>query len=315
MVYHLKIYKMENAIEIHKLEKVYKVGTKALKGVSLSIKKGEFYGLLGPNGAGKTTIIGILTGLVTKTSGDVKVFGINIEDNPEKARSYIGVVPQELNFNIFEKVENIIVDQAGFYGIPRSVAIPRALELMTALGIADKRDQPSRNLSGGMKRRLMIARALIHDPQILILDEPTAGVDVELRRGMWDFLRALTERGVTILMTTHYLEEAEQLCDRIAIINKGEIVREGTKKELLSSLPNEVIILDLQAGSAEDAKKVLTDYQTHVVDKDTIEVYLESGNMLSQIINKLHSIHVEVRSARQKTNKLEELFVSLTTNK
>lgn len=306
---------MVNAVEINNLVKVYMGGTKALHSVSLSIKKGEFYGLLGPNGAGKTTIIGILTGLVSKSSGDVNIFGISIDDNPEKTRSYIGVVPQELNFNIFEKVENIIIDQAGFYGIQRSIAIPRAEELMSALGIIDKRSEPSRNLSGGMKRRLMIARALVHNPQILILDEPTAGVDVELRRGMWDFLRTLTERGVTILMTTHYLEEAEQLCDRIAIINKGQIVKEGTKKELLSSLPNEVIVLDLSTGSARDASKILEGYRTNAVDQDTIEIYLENGAMLSQVISKLHSINIEVRSAKQKTNKLEELFVSLTSNK
>lgn len=306
---------MEKAIEINKLNKIYSSGTRALNEVNLSIRSGELYGLLGPNGAGKTTIIGILTGLVTKTSGEVKVFGVNIDNNPEKTRSYIGVVPQELNFNIFEKVENIIVDQAGFYGISRAVAISRAEELMAVLGILDKRDQPSRNLSGGMKRRLMIARALVHEPQILILDEPTAGVDVELRRGMWDFLRLLTGKGVTILMTTHYLEEAEQLCDRIAIINNGQIVKEGSKKELIASLPNEVIVLDLSSDSSEDAKKFLHSYITHVVDKDTIEVNLESGETLSQIINKLHAINIEVRSARQKTNKLEELFVSLTTGK
>jgi ABC-2 type transport system ATP-binding protein len=304
---------MSQAISISNLRKTYATGTEALKDVSLKIGSGEFYGLLGPNGAGKTTIIGIITGLVIKSDGKVSVFDVDIDSNPEKARSYIGVVPQELNFNIFEKVINIVVDQAGFYGIPRSVAIPRAEQLLKDLGIYDKAYQPSRNLSGGMKRRLMIARALIHHPRILILDEPTAGVDVELRRGMWEYLKTLTEKGVTILMTTHYLEEAEQLCDRIAIINKGTIIKEGTTKELLSGLTSETLILDLSKGSAEDAAKALGGVSSNIIDKDTLEIELNKEISLTSVFNELSKTHIEIKTARQKTNRLEELFVNLTS--
>ena len=224
----------ESALSIHGLEKTYAEGTKALGGVSLEVPKGDFFALLGPNGAGKTTIIGIVTGLVNKTAGSVKVFGIDIDKDPEKARTYIGVVPQNLNVNFFEKVIDIIVNQAGYYGIPRSVAIPRAEEILRGVGLWEKRNEATRTLSGGMQRRVMIARALIHAPKFLILDEPTAGVDVELRRGMWDYLKTLTAQGTTILLTTHYLEEAEQLCKRVAIINKGEIVANGTMEEILA---------------------------------------------------------------------------------
>ena len=222
------------ALSIQGLEKTYRNGTRALAGVSLEVPAGDFFALLGPNGAGKTTLIGIVTGLVNKTAGAVRVYGIDIEKEPEKARTFIGVVPQELNFNIFEKVIDVVVNQAGYYGIARRVAFPRAEEILRGLGLYEKRLDQSRTLSGGMKRRLMIARALIHKPRFLILDEPTAGVDVELRRGMWDFLRTLTAQGVTILLTTHYLEEAEQLCKRVAIINKGEIVAAGTMEEILA---------------------------------------------------------------------------------
>ena len=223
-----------NALEIHDLTKTYATGTKALNGVSLTIPEGDFFALLGPNGAGKTTIIGITTGLVTKTSGSVQVFGIDTDKEPEKAKMNVGLVGQEVNFNPFEKPINIVVNQAGFYGIPRSVAIPRAEKLLTDLGLGEKMNQNGLTLSGGMKRRLMIARALVNEPKFLILDEPTAGVDVELRRGMWDYLRGLTAKGVTILLTTHYLEEAEQLAKHVAIINKGHIVADGTMKEILA---------------------------------------------------------------------------------
>ncbi len=222
------------ALEIKNLKKTYKSGTTALKGVSLSVPAGDFFALLGPNGAGKTTIIGITTTLVNKTEGEVKVFGNNIDTDPEKAKTNIGVVPQEINFNPFEKCLDIILNQAGYYGIPRKEALPRAHKLLEDLGLADKKDKTGWTLSGGMKRRLLIARALIHKPRFLILDEPTAGVDVELRRGMWDYLRKLTSEGVTILLTTHYLEEAEQLCKHVAIISKGEIVASGTMDEVLA---------------------------------------------------------------------------------
>jgi len=227
------------ALRITNLEKTYaaqegRPGTRALDGVSLTIAKSEFFALLGPNGAGKTTIIGIVTGLVDKTGGRVEVFGIDQDKEPEKARAHVGVVPQNMNLDYFDKVLNIIVDQGGYYGIPRSVAIPRAEEILKGLGLYEKRFDAVRTLSGGMMRRLMVARALIHEPQLLILDEPTAGVDVELRRSMWDYLQSLTKKGVTILLTTHYLEEAEQLAGRVAIINKGKIVVDGTMAEVLA---------------------------------------------------------------------------------
>jgi len=223
-----------SALSIKNLKKTYAGGTEALKGVSLEIPAGDFFALLGPNGAGKTTIIGIVTGLVNKTAGSVKVFGHDIETEAETARTYIGVVPQEINFNPFEKCIDVVVNQGGYYGIPRSVAIPYAEQLLKDLGIADKRNQTGWSLSGGMKRRLLIARALIHKPRFLILDEPTAGVDVELRREMWTYLKTLTAKGVTILLTTHYLEEAEQLCKHVAIIHKGAIVASGTMQEVLA---------------------------------------------------------------------------------
>ncbi|MDO8552783.1 MAG: ABC transporter ATP-binding protein [bacterium] len=222
------------ALSIKNLKKTYSNGTEALKDVSLDIPAGDFFALLGPNGAGKTTIIGIVTGLVNKTGGSISVFGYDIEKDSEAARTYIGVVPQEINFNPFEKCIDVVVNQGGYYGIPRKTAIPYADQLLKDLGIGDKRNETGWSLSGGMKRRLLIARALIHKPRFLILDEPTAGVDVELRREMWDYLHILTKRGVTILLTTHYLEEAEQLCKHVAIINKGIIVASGTMDEVLS---------------------------------------------------------------------------------
>jgi len=224
----------EPALVINGLKKRYATGTEALKGVSLTVPSGDFFALLGPNGAGKTTIIGIATGLVNKTEGDVKVFGYDIDDEPELAKAQIGLVGQEINFNPFEKPLDIVINQGGYYGVPRAEAIPRAKQLLTDLGLGDKMLQNSITMSGGMKRRLMIARALIHKPRFLILDEPTAGVDVELRRGMWDYLRKLTSEGLTILLTTHYLQEAEQLAKHVAIINKGQIVANGTMNEILA---------------------------------------------------------------------------------
>jgi len=223
-----------NALEIKDLTKTYATGTQALKGVSLTIPEGDFFALLGPNGAGKTTIIGVATGLVNKTAGNVSVFGFDIDKQPEKAKMQMGLVGQEINFNPFEKCINIVVNQAGYYGIPRSVAIPRATKLLQDLGLGEKIEQNAMTLSGGMKRRLMIARALVNEPKFLILDEPTAGVDVELRRGMWDYLTGLSKKGLTILLTTHYLEEAEQLCKHVAIINKGQIAAMGTMEEVIS---------------------------------------------------------------------------------
>ena len=230
---------MADALKVENLQKTYKgekgrPGTTALGGVSLTIPQGDFFALLGPNGAGQTTLIGVVTGLVSKTGGKVAVFGNDIDENPEKARLHVGVVPQNLNFNWFDKVIDIVVNQAGYYGIPRHVALPKATELLTSLGLGDKLTEQAMKLSGGMHRRLMIARALVHEPQLLILDEPTAGVDVELRRSMWEYLTKLTQKGVTILLTTHYLEEAEQLAKHVAIINKGQIVTQGTMDEMLA---------------------------------------------------------------------------------
>lgn len=222
------------ALEVRNVEKTYAGGTHALKGVSLEIPRGGFFALLGPNGAGKTTLIGIVTGLVTKTAGSVKVYGVDIDQEPEKARVHIGVVPQNLNIDFWGKTLDVVVNQGGFYGIPRSVAIPRAEEILKGLGLYEKRFDTVRTLSGGMQRRVMVARALIHEPSFLILDEPTAGVDVELRRSMWEYLEGLTKKGVTILLTTHYLEEAERLAKHVAIINKGEIVVKGTLDEVLA---------------------------------------------------------------------------------
>jgi ABC-2 type transport system ATP-binding protein len=230
----LSQHMLEPALEINNLKKIYSDGTEALRGVSLTVPLGDFYALLGPNGAGKTSIIGIVCGLVNKTEGDVKVFEYDAHDNPEMAKAQIGLVGQEVNFNPFEKPFDIVVNQAGYYGVPRHVAIPRAEKILTDLGLGEKMHNRAMMLSGGMKRRLMIARALIHEPRFLILDEPTAGVDVELRHGMWNYLRSLTNKGITILLTTHYLEEAEQLANHVAIINKGEIVANGTMDEILA---------------------------------------------------------------------------------
>jgi ABC-2 type transport system ATP-binding protein len=227
------------ALAVQNVKKTYKGGTHALKGVTLTVPQGDFFALLGPNGAGKTTLIGIITSLVNKTEGTVKIFGHDIDNELEKAKTYIGLVGQEVNFNPFERPFDIVVNQAGYYGIPRDVAMPRAEQLLKDLSIWDKRDKNAMQLSGGMKRRLMIARALVHKPKFLILDEPTAGVDVELRRSMWDYLTQLTKNGTTILLTTHYLEEAEQLAKHVAIVNKGEIVLQGTMDELLATYSEE----------------------------------------------------------------------------
>lgn len=223
------------AIVFENIEKTYVSGTKALRDVSFTVPKGDFFALLGPNGAGKTTLIGIVSGLVTKSSGKVSIFDIDIDHNSELARTHIGLVPQEVNINPFEKPMDILVNQAGYYGIPRSIAVPRAEQILKDLGLYEKRNQSSLELSGGMKRRLMIARGIVHEPKLLILDEPTAGVDVELRRSMWDYLQGLTKKGVTILLTTHYLEEAEQLCKHVAIIHKGVIAAKGTMEEVLAA--------------------------------------------------------------------------------
>lgn len=305
---------MSSALSIRNLEKTYATGTHALKGVSLEIPQGDFYGLLGPNGAGKTTIMGIITGLVAKTSGKVEVFGIDIDTDPEKTRMHIGVVPQQMNLDYFGKVLNIVVDQAGYYGIPRSVAIPRAEEILRGIGLYEKRFDAIRTLSGGMQRRVMIARALIHRPKFLVLDEPTAGVDVELRRSMWDYLKGLTARGTTILLTTHYLEEAEQLCKHVAIINRGEIISSGTMKNVLSQLKTEILILDLTMPVNHAGLQALSAYNPRHVDDTSIEIEIGEGRGVSDAIVALNTQGIPVQTVRAKSGRLEEVFVRLTQN-
>jgi len=301
---------MTYAIEISDLKKRYDGGFEALKGVSLKIEKGDFFALLGPNGAGKSTTIGILCSLVNKTSGKVSIFGADIDRDFAKAKKHLGVVPQEFNFNVFETVFNVVVTQAGFYGISKEVAEVRAEKYLKQLGLWDKKDAQSRMLSGGMKRRLMIARALIHEPDVLILDEPTAGVDIELRRSMWEFIKALNEQGTTIILTTHYLEEAEQLCRNIAIINNGEIVENTSVKALLKTLNQEAFILDLDQRVV--ANWTVAGYSvTPINDFAAIEVEVVKGQALNGIFNALSAESINVLSMRNKSNRLEELFVKL----
>lgn len=300
------------ALAIEGLRKRYKTGVEALRGVSLTIPEGDFFALLGPNGAGKTTLIGIVTGLVTKSGGAVSVHGIDIDRNHERAKSFIGVVPQEMNINIFERVIDIVVNQAGYYGVPRSVALGRAEGLLQALGLFEKRNERSRDLSGGMKRRLMIARALIHRPRFLILDEPTAGVDVELRRGMWEYLARLNKEGTTILLTTHYLEEAEQLAKHVAIMNKGDIVAQGTMKDILSRLTTETVMLDIAGVVSENALLDLAPFRGKRVDETTVSVEIGEGRGISGAILALHKNGLAVQTVRTQSGKLEEVFVRLT---
>ncbi len=295
------------ALEISHLNKTYKDGTVALKDFSLTITKGDFFALLGPNGAGKSTAIGIVTDLITKTSGTVKIFGYDIDKNFSKAKTFIGVVPQEFNFNIFEKVIDIIVQQAGYYGIPRKKATQRAEVVLKQLELWEKRNVPAMTLSGGMKRRLMIARALVHEPKILVLDEPTAGVDIEIRRSMWKFIEAINKQGVTIILTTHYLEEAESLCKNIAIINNGEVIENTSMKLLLNKLQSETFVLDLK----EPTKKNIETETIKLRDETTLEVTIDKKRSINEVFTYLDSKGIRVLSMRNKTNRLEELFVEL----
>lgn len=302
-----------HALEVTNLTKTYANGVHALKGVTLSVEKGDFFALLGPNGAGKTTLIGIVAGLVNKSGGAVSVGGVDAEREPERARTMIGLVPQEMNFSIFEKVEDIVLAQAGYYGLPRALAKERAEKYLKALGLWEKRREASRTLSGGMKRRLMIARALVHEPPLLILDEPTAGVDIELRRGMWDFLREVNAKGTTIILTTHYLEEAEQLAKNLAIINKGEVIASGTMRELLSQRTGESFVFDTAAPYPPEILKKLSAFKAAAVDKDSLEVSLSGGQTLNEVLRVFDAEGIAVHSMRNKTNRLEELFLSLTS--
>jgi ABC-2 type transport system ATP-binding protein len=299
---------MTYALEISGLKKVYKGGFQALKGIDLTVQQGDFFALLGPNGAGKSTSIGVITSLVNKTAGQVKVHGYDIDKDLDKAKSFIGLVPQEFNFNQFEPLMNILVNQAGYYGVDRKTALERAEKYLKQLELWEKRDEPARALSGGMKRRLMIARALMHEPKMLILDEPTAGVDIEIRRAMWDFLRELNKQGITIILTTHYLEEAETLCRNIAIIDGGKIVENTTMKGLLAQLDTETFVFDLVPFQQ---KISLNDIGYRALDDHTLEVDLNKSQNLNQVFEQLSGQGVEVLSMRNKSNRLEALFVSL----
>lgn len=299
------------ALEIESLKKIYKGGVEALKGLTLTVKKGDFYALLGPNGAGKSTTIGIITSLVNKSSGRVKIFGYDLDSQLELAKSQVGLVPQEFNFNQFETVKQILVQQAGYYGVPKDLANERAKEHLSRLGLWEKRHQSARNLSGGMKRRLMIARALMHNPQLLILDEPTAGVDIELRRSMWEFLRELNEQGTTIILTTHYLEEAEMLCRHIGIIDNGVLIQNTTMRQLLGQLTKETFILDLAKPSFAPE---LSGFDSHMVDSTTLEVTVNKEANLNDVFSQLSEQGITVASMRNKANRLEELFVTMVEN-
>ncbi|MEN2752328.1 MULTISPECIES: ABC transporter ATP-binding protein [Psychrobacter] len=299
------------ALSIQNLSKTYDNGFSALKDVSLTVPQGGFFALLGPNGAGKSTMIGIISSLFKPTTGSVNIFGTDLLTDPSVAKQYLGVVPQEFNFNQFEKVQDILITQAGYFGIPAKEARPRAKRLLTALGLWDKRDNKSRELSGGMKRRLMIARALIHKPKLLILDEPTAGVDIELRRSMWEFMQQINiEENTTIILTTHYLEEAEQLCKRIAILDHGEIRINTEMKNLLAQLSVETFVLDLDTPLTRELKLIDVTGITQP-DDQTIEVTLTEGESLNNVFSQLSDQGITVASMRTKANRLEELFMRL----
>ncbi|SDU06881.1 ABC-2 type transport system ATP-binding protein [Pseudomonas pohangensis] len=300
---------MSSALTIRQLTKTYGNGFQALKGIDLDVTEGDFFALLGPNGAGKSTTIGILSTLVNKTSGTVNVFGHDLDREPGALKRCIGLVPQEFNFNQFEKPFDIVATQAGYYGIPRREARERAEQYLSELGLWDKRNVAARMLSGGMKRRLMIARALVHRPRLLILDEPTAGVDIELRRSMWGFLTELNQQGVTIILTTHYLEEAEQLCRNIAIIDKGQIVENTSMRELLLKLQSETFLLDL--AEPQLLAPELSGYRSHLLDSRTLEVLVDKAQGVTELFRQLAAQNIEVLSLRNKSNRLEELFVSL----
>ncbi|MBU2873861.1 ABC transporter ATP-binding protein [Marinobacter salexigens] len=300
---------MTNALEIEGLTKTYGSGFEALKGIDLKVAQGDFFALLGPNGAGKSTTLGIVCSLVTKSAGKVSVFGCDIDTNLSDAKLNLGVVPQEFNFNQFEKVFDIVTIQAGYYGIPLKEAAVSAEKYLKKLGLWDKRNTPARMLSGGMKRRLMIARALVHEPKLLILDEPTAGVDIELRRSMWSFLEEMNRQGTTIILTTHYLEEAEALCRNIAIIDHGRIVRNTSKRELLQQLSLETFLLDTEL--ALDAAPELEGFSCRLDDEGVLEVDVHKGQALNDVFIQLEQQRVKVVSMRTKANRLEELFIRM----
>tara|TARA_B100001248_G_scaffold233387_1_gene194876 strand:+ start:1007 stop:1939 length:933 start_codon:yes stop_codon:yes gene_type:complete len=305
---------MENfALEINNLKKVYASGTVALKNISLKVKEGDFYALLGPNGAGKSSTIGIIGTLVTKTSGNVKIFGYDIDESVASAKSMLGVVSQEINFSQFEKVIDIVTTQAGFYGIKRSIAKPKVKVMLQKLGLWDKRNDQARTLSGGYKRRLMIAKALIHEPKLLILDEPTAGVDIELRRDMWSFLKEINMNGTTIILTTHYLEEAEQLCRNIGIIDNGEIVIDTSMKDLLRKLDVQGFVLDLDKPI--NSVPIIDGFDIRMDDPLTLVTAIDRNKSINDLFDQLSSQGIKVKSMRNESNRLEELFIDMVKRK
>lgn len=301
-----------DAISIHNLTKIYKNGFKALKNLNLSIKKGDFFALLGANGAGKSTIIGLITTLLNKTSGTIKILDYDLDIFPEKAKSFIGVVPQEANLNIFETCEQILLNQAGFYGISRNKAYPKMELLLEQLGLSDKRTQIARYLSGGMKRRLMIARALVNNPAILVLDEPTAGVDIEIRHSMWEFLTKINEQGTTIILTTHYLEEAEQLCKNVGILHQGALIENTSIKNLLSRQKTQTFIFNTVEPFANLPS--LSPYKTYPIDMHAFELEVEQNITLNEVFNMLSKHNITVHSMRTKTNRLEAMFLDRIKN-
>ena len=302
-----------DALEIRQLSKVYRNGTQALRGIDLTVAEGDFFALLGPNGAGKSTTIGIVTSLVTKTGGKVEVFGHDIDRDFSAAKACIGLVPQEINLNLFEKVENIVATQGGYYGLPRGLAVERAEKYLRELQLWDRRHDVARTLSGGMKRRLMIARALVHEPKLLILDEPTAGVDIEIRRSMWEYLRKVNGEGTTIILTTHYLEEAESLCRNVAIIDGGRIIENDRMSRVLRKLHVETFVLNLDVEL--HSAPTLDGYQVRLLDPSTLEVEVESRQGMNDLFQRLTQGGLRVVSMRNKANRLEELFIRLVEQK
>ena len=303
---------MAFALEITDLKKTYPGGVEALKGISLSVDEGDFYALLGPNGAGKSSTIGIIGSLVTKSSGTVKIFDVDTEKNSPLAKTMLGVVSQEINFSQFEKVMDIVVTQAGFYGIPKKEALPRVESILKRLSLWDKRDQQARTLSGGYKRRLMIAKALVHEPKLLILDEPTAGVDIELRREMWSFLKEINQNGTTIILTTHYLEEAEQLCRNIGIIDDGKMVANTGMKDLLGSLNVQGFVFDLQ--SPLDKAPVIDGFPIKLEDPLTLVAAVSKDRSINALFDELTKLNIKVKSMRNEANRLEELFIEMVNS-
>ena len=303
---------MAFALEINDLKKTYCGGVEALKGSSFSVNEGDFYALLGPNGAGKSSTIGIIGSLVTKSSGSVKIFDVDIDENIPLAKTMLGVVSQEINFSQFEKVLDIVVTQAGFYGIPKKEALPKVENILKRLSLWDKRDLQARTLSGGYKRRLMIAKALIHEPKLLILDEPTAGVDIELRREMWSFLKEINENGTTIILTTHYLEEAEQLCRNIGIIDKGKIVTNTSMKDLLGTLNVQGFVFDLQ--SPLNQAPVIEGFPLKLEDPLTLVAAVSKDRSINALFEELSKLDIKIKSMRNEANRLEELFIEMVNS-